>query len=65
MTSNSCMALSRNFASGWVAGSIDMKDFELRILSVELCLAIVNVDYRYAPRASPNSMYSFFHQTRS
>ncbi|KAF8181748.1 Alpha/Beta hydrolase protein [Mycena galopus ATCC 62051] len=34
---------------GWAAGSIDMKDFELRILSVELRLAIVNVDYRLAP----------------
>ncbi|KAJ7811101.1 Alpha/Beta hydrolase protein [Mycena leptocephala] len=34
------------YGGGWVAGSID---FELRILSVELRLAIVNVEYRLAP----------------
>ncbi|KAJ7093693.1 Alpha/Beta hydrolase protein [Mycena epipterygia] len=31
------------------SGSIDMKDFDLRILSVDLRLAIVNVGYRLAP----------------
>ncbi|KAJ7892203.1 Alpha/Beta hydrolase protein [Mycena leptocephala] len=34
---------------GWVAGSINTKDFDLRMLSVELRLSIVNVDYRLAP----------------
>ncbi|KAJ7244632.1 alpha/beta-hydrolase [Mycena haematopus] len=34
---------------GWAIGDLDMDDFNLRILSVELRLAIVNVDYRLAP----------------
>ncbi|KAJ6506750.1 Alpha/Beta hydrolase protein [Mycena sanguinolenta] len=34
---------------GWVLGDLDTDDFNLRILSVELRLAIVNVDYRLAP----------------
>ncbi|KAJ6506871.1 Alpha/Beta hydrolase protein [Mycena sanguinolenta] len=34
---------------GWVAGNLEMDDVSLRILSVELRLAIVNVDYRLAP----------------
>ncbi|KAJ7311724.1 Alpha/Beta hydrolase protein [Mycena albidolilacea] len=34
---------------GWVVGSIDSRDLDLRILSVELRLAIVNVGYRLAP----------------
>ncbi|KAJ7244638.1 hypothetical protein B0H12DRAFT_1129083, partial [Mycena haematopus] len=31
---------------GWAIGDLDMDDFNLRILSVELRLAIANVDYR-------------------
>ncbi|KAJ7117020.1 Alpha/Beta hydrolase protein [Mycena epipterygia] len=34
---------------GWVAGNLDMDDFNLRMVSVELRLSIVNVDYRLAP----------------
>ncbi|KAJ6506914.1 Alpha/Beta hydrolase protein [Mycena sanguinolenta] len=34
---------------GWVAGDLSTTDFTLRMLSVELRLAIVNVDYRLAP----------------
>ncbi|KAF8175867.1 Alpha/Beta hydrolase protein [Mycena galopus ATCC 62051] len=34
---------------GWVCGDIDTDDLDLRVLSVELRLAIVNVDYRLAP----------------
>ncbi|KAF7341799.1 Esterase/lipase/thioesterase [Mycena sanguinolenta] len=34
---------------GWVAGNLEMDDVNLRILSVELRLSIVNVDYRLAP----------------
>ncbi|KAJ7260423.1 alpha/beta-hydrolase [Mycena haematopus] len=34
---------------GWIIGDLNMDDFNLRILSVELRLAIVNVDYRLAP----------------
>ncbi|KAF8179709.1 Alpha/Beta hydrolase protein [Mycena galopus ATCC 62051] len=34
---------------GWALGGLDMDDFDLRILSVELRLVIVNVDYRLAP----------------
>ncbi|KAJ7244641.1 Alpha/Beta hydrolase protein [Mycena haematopus] len=34
---------------GWVIGDLNMDDFTLRALSVELRLAIVNVDYRLAP----------------
>lgn len=41
---------AHNPLSGWIAGSINTKDFDLRMLSVELRLSIVNVDYRYASR---------------
>ncbi|KAF8191930.1 Alpha/Beta hydrolase protein [Mycena galopus ATCC 62051] len=34
---------------GWVAGSIESRDLDLRILSVELRISIVNVGYRLAP----------------
>ncbi|KAF7333116.1 Esterase/lipase/thioesterase [Mycena venus] len=34
---------------GWAFGGLDTNDFDLRILSVELRLVIVNVDYRLAP----------------
>ncbi|KAJ7805118.1 Alpha/Beta hydrolase protein [Mycena olivaceomarginata] len=34
---------------GWVVGGIDSRDSDLRILSVDLRLAIVNVGYRLAP----------------
>ncbi|KAJ7233548.1 alpha/beta hydrolase fold-domain-containing protein [Mycena rebaudengoi] len=34
---------------GWIGGDLDMDDFHLRILSVELRISIVNVDYRLAP----------------
>ncbi|KAJ7805112.1 Alpha/Beta hydrolase protein [Mycena olivaceomarginata] len=34
---------------GWVVGSIDSRDLDLRILSVDLRLVIVNVGYRLAP----------------
>ncbi|KAF7366185.1 Esterase/lipase/thioesterase [Mycena venus] len=34
---------------GWVAGSIDTKDFDLRIYSVEDRLTTFNVEYRLAP----------------
>ncbi|KAJ6506536.1 Alpha/Beta hydrolase protein [Mycena sanguinolenta] len=34
---------------GWVCGDIELDDVNLKILSVELRLAIVNVDYRLAP----------------
>ncbi|KAJ7800620.1 Alpha/Beta hydrolase protein [Mycena olivaceomarginata] len=34
---------------GWISGDLDLDDFYLRILSVELRLSIVNVDYRLAP----------------
>ncbi|KAJ6506765.1 Alpha/Beta hydrolase protein [Mycena sanguinolenta] len=37
---------------GWVLGDLDTDDFNLRILSVELRLAIVNVDYRLTPEFS-------------
>ncbi|KAJ7786683.1 Alpha/Beta hydrolase protein [Mycena olivaceomarginata] len=36
---------------GWVVGSIDSRDLDLRILSVDLHLVIVNVGYRYILRA--------------
>ena len=31
---------------GWCTGSLDMDDFYLRSLAVELSICIVNVDYR-------------------
>ncbi|KAF7341796.1 Esterase/lipase/thioesterase [Mycena sanguinolenta] len=34
---------------GWVCGDLELDDVNLRILSVELRLAIVKVDYRLAP----------------
>ncbi|TFK87903.1 alpha/beta-hydrolase [Polyporus arcularius HHB13444] len=34
---------------GWMRGSIDMDDAHLRTISVELNIAVVNVDYRLAP----------------
>ncbi|KAF7341791.1 Abhydrolase-3 domain-containing protein [Mycena sanguinolenta] len=34
---------------GWIAGDLNTDDFTLRMLSVELRLASVNVDYRLAP----------------
>ncbi|KAK7045087.1 Alpha/Beta hydrolase protein [Favolaschia claudopus] len=34
---------------GWISGNLDFDDFYLRILSVELRLSIVNVDYRLVP----------------
>ncbi|KAF7341788.1 Esterase/lipase/thioesterase [Mycena sanguinolenta] len=34
---------------GWVGGDLDAEDVTLRVLSVELRLAIANVDYRLAP----------------
>ncbi|KAF7333119.1 Abhydrolase-3 domain-containing protein [Mycena venus] len=34
---------------GWAFGGLDTNDFDLRILSVELRLVIINVDYRLAP----------------
>ncbi|KAF8142986.1 Alpha/Beta hydrolase protein [Mycena galopus ATCC 62051] len=34
---------------GWATGNLETNDFDLRILSVDLRLAIVNVDYRLAP----------------
>ncbi|KAJ7710411.1 alpha/beta hydrolase fold-domain-containing protein [Mycena rosella] len=34
---------------GWVCGDLDIDDFHLRIISVELRISIVNVDYRLAP----------------
>ncbi|KAJ7885521.1 Alpha/Beta hydrolase protein [Mycena olivaceomarginata] len=34
---------------GWISGNLDFDDFYLRILSVELRVCIVNVDYRLAP----------------
>ncbi|KAJ6552732.1 Alpha/Beta hydrolase protein [Mycena capillaripes] len=34
---------------GWISGDLDLDDFYLRIISVELRLCIVNVDYRLAP----------------
>ncbi|KAJ7710493.1 Alpha/Beta hydrolase protein [Mycena rosella] len=34
---------------GWVSGDLDIDDFHLRIISVELRISIVNVDYRLAP----------------
>ncbi|KAJ6506915.1 Alpha/Beta hydrolase protein [Mycena sanguinolenta] len=36
--------------SGWAAGDLNTNDFTLRMLSVELRLAIINVDYRLAPQ---------------
>ncbi|KAJ7899788.1 alpha/beta hydrolase fold-domain-containing protein [Mycena leptocephala] len=35
--------------AGWISGDLDLDDFYLRIISVELRLCIVNVDYRLAP----------------
>ncbi|KAK7036353.1 Esterase/lipase/thioesterase [Favolaschia claudopus] len=34
---------------GWVVGGLHQKDFDLRIISVEMRLVTVNVDYRLAP----------------
>jgi acetyl esterase/lipase len=51
----------RNFiCPGWVVGDLDMKDFALRILSVELRFTIVNVDYRCISRLIPLPMYLIF-----
>jgi acetyl esterase/lipase len=54
--------------AGWVVGDLDMKDFDLRILSVELRFTIVNVDYRYVSRPILLPMHLIFfekYQTRS
>ena len=32
---------------GWMAGSIDQDDYQLRSICVELKVTIVNVEYRY------------------
>ncbi len=36
-----------NVSTGWMRGSIDMDDAHLRTISVELNIAVVNVDYRF------------------
>lgn len=41
--------LSQPCFAGFTAGSIEFDDFRLRIISVELQVSIVNVEYRYAP----------------
>ena len=51
--------------SGFTAGNIEFDDFRLRIISVELQISIVNVEYRYAlllissNTLGPNSSYSY------
>ncbi|KAJ7058303.1 Alpha/Beta hydrolase protein [Mycena amicta] len=34
---------------GWVMGDLDLDDYQLRLLAMELQIVIVNVDYRLAP----------------
>ncbi|OBZ67627.1 AB hydrolase superfamily protein B1A11.02 [Grifola frondosa] len=36
-------------SGGWTAGTLDLDDYYLRSICVELGLAVVNVDYRLAP----------------
>ncbi|KAI0746365.1 Alpha/Beta hydrolase protein [Daedaleopsis nitida] len=46
---------------GWVFGNLEMDDFTFKILTVELGLAIVSVDYRLAPETPfPGGLYDCF-----
>ncbi|KAI0916142.1 hypothetical protein AcV5_003163 [Taiwanofungus camphoratus] len=43
---------SLTFCAGWIFGTLDMDDYSLRILCVDLQICIVNVEYRLAPEHS-------------
>lgn len=57
-----------DLTTAWALGDLDWDDHHLRTISVDLQLAIVNVDYRLVQTAeslSASKIYPPYHQTRA